>query len=349
MNSYKDTVLKQHRFPEISRADGTGVKDGPGVDCVVASVVVVTRDRARWLARTLTALKKLAYPCFEIVVVDNDSKDDTRRIIFECGARYVHCESKHGIAFCRQKGVEASSGTIIAFCDDDCVPSPQWLRNLVNRFLMEPDLGLVGGRVVNVGFPEAKGYAKAKRNKGRSKLIRNGYLAFVEDPAEAEFFGNMNLAVRRDVMEVIGGYDLFFNTREEIDLAMRIRISGFKIGYAPKAVLEHHYTGVHLKRRHFFYGPDLVRLYFCMKHQQPRSIREWLVFLGYELKQSCRKLKRIFRGLAAATLKWKPDRCPSLWIDLFNCLSSRLALPWLFFRARNSTRQSNFRAGSRVE
>ena len=62
-----------------------------------ASVVVVTRNRADSLTRALSALRKLDYPNYEIIVVDNDSTDHTKQVIEENGARRVFASSEEGI------------------------------------------------------------------------------------------------------------------------------------------------------------------------------------------------------------------------------------------------------------
>ncbi len=302
-----------------------------------ASVIVVTRNRADSLARALAAIQKLEYDRYEIVVVDNDSTDLTKKVVEDSSAKYIFSPSNCGIGASRQKGVESASGEIIAFCDDDCVPSPQWLSHLVRRLSQESDLGLVGGHVINVGFP-----GDSKQYKGRSKLGRNGKLVFVESIQDAEFYGNMNLAFRKEVIKAVGGYDPFFNVFEEIDLAIRIRKRGYRTDFEPAAVLEHHYTGVSFKRRHFFYGPELVRLYFCMKHQRPSSVSEWLVFLSYEIRLTIQGVFRACRKFLSALLKRKSDLLYSAMVDAFNILSARAAMPWLLWRvnASNATHRS---------
>ena len=295
----------------------------------LASVVVITRNRAASLKRALLALQKQEYSNYEVIVVDNDSTDSTKSVVEEFGAVYAFTPSKSGIGSCRQKGVEVSRGQVIAFCDDDCAPSPQWLVHIVRRLMEDPKLGLVGGQVTNVGFPDHKQF------KGRSALTKHGKCVFVADTSKAEFFGNMNLSFRRDVIQAVGGYDPFFNVYEEIDLALRIRKQGYKIAFEPLAETKHHYTGISHKRRQFFYGPELVRLYLCMKHLKPGSTKEWLTFLGFELRLLGKELVRFSRRFFFALRKGYFDRVGPLLIELFNKISARMAIPWLLHRAQS--------------
>ncbi|MCI0616220.1 glycosyltransferase, partial [bacterium] len=230
-------------------------------DLPKTSVIVLTRNRVQSLLRTLNSLKNLNYPNYEVIVVDNDSTDNTKEMALQHDVIYVHAPARCGIGNCRQLGAMRSTGEIIAFCDDDCIPSSDWLNHLVRRLTNEPDLGLIGGQVINIGFPGKNG--SGKKFKGRSRLGKNGKIVFVEDPREAEFFGNMNLALRREVFEEIGGYDPFFHVMEEIDLALRIRKRGYRIDFEPEAVLQHYYTGTQEKKRHLFFCAGTIRLYLC--------------------------------------------------------------------------------------
>jgi GT2 family glycosyltransferase len=172
-------------------------------------------------------------------------------------------------------------------------------------------------------------------------LGRNGQLIFVEDVNQAEFFGNMNLAFRRQVVEAVGNYDPFFNVMEEIDLEVRVRRAGYRVDFEPKAVLEHYYTGVSYKRRHFFYGPELVRLYFCMKHFRPKSPREWMRFLLFELRLLGNELFNAFRKFISVTMRGRLDRVSSVFTKTINSITARMAIPWLLWRARRSQENIN--------
>lgn len=300
-----------------------------------ASVVVVTRNRADSLARALSALRKLDYPDYEIIVVDNDSTDHTKHVIEQNGAKYVFVSSEEGIGSCRNRGVREAKGEIVAFCDDDCVPTSQWLTQFAQRLTNEHDLGLLGGRVINVGFPSVNG-KQDKLYKGRSRMHRNGNLVFVEDVNRAEFFGNMNLAFRKQVVEAVGNYDPFFNVMEEIDLEVKIRKAGYRIAFEPGAVLEHHYTGINYKRRHLFYGSELVRLYFCMKHFRPSGPGQWIRFLLYEVRLLAKELFNACRKFVSVIIKGQFGRLSSVLSDVVNSVSARLAIPWLLWRVRRN-------------
>lgn len=187
--------------------------------------------------------------------------------------------------------------------------------------------------MVNHGFPEAM------EHKGRSRLVGpNGRLVRAEDPATTEFFGNANLAFRRDTFFTVGGYDTFFHTGAEIDLQLTFREHGFRIVYAPDATVDHYFTGVSYKRNRWFWSGPLMRLYRHLKHDPPRSARARLRFWKDEVGLLVADLRRAARGFASATWRRDGRRLAATAIDLFNVLSARLAVPWIVRRARAARR-----------
>jgi GT2 family glycosyltransferase len=293
-----------------------------------ASVVVLTRNRAASLARTLEALTALDYPAYEIVVVNNGSTDNTAEVISSYAVESVFCPEPN-ISLCRQRGVEAAKGDVIATCDDDCVPDRAWLRHLVSRLQSEENIGLVGGQIVNVGFPERQRY------KGRGRIGRHGRLVPTVDPQKADYFGAANQAFKRAAVEAVGGYDPFFRSGyEEVDLILRLRQVGFQVVYEHQALVEHHFTGLGHKRR-FFYSASTLRIYFYLKHFQPRTLAGWLGFLGLELLLLCKEILAVPYHLVRMVLGKELRQWSTLGVRLFNSVSGRLAIPWLLFEIRS--------------
>ncbi len=292
-----------------------------------ASVIVITKNRADSLARTLDALARLTYPAYEVVVVDNGSTDHTPEVARARGVRYARFATPN-MSLARQAGVDASRGQVLAMCDDDCVPSPDWLDHLAGRLAADPGLGLVGGQVVNIGFPAHEQY------KGRGKLGRNGAFSYVSDPAQADYFGSANLAFSRRAIEAVGGYDPFFRGGyEEVDLIWRIRAAGFRTAYEPAAVVEHHFTGANFKLRPFYSGA-LMRLYFFMRHLRPDTARGWATFARVEASLCAREVAASSQQRGKALARSDGARARALGIALFNSLSARAALPWVAWKAR---------------
>jgi len=291
------------------------------------SVVVLTRNRAASLTRTLEALAALDYAAYEIVVVNNGSADDTAQVISRFPVRHVFYPRPH-IGLCRQLGVEAARGEIIAMCDDDCVPDRAWLRCLISRLESERDIGLVGGRIVNVGFPQAARY------KGRGRIGPNGRLIFVADARQADYFGAANQAFKRVAFEAVGGYDPFFRCGyEEPDLILRLKKAGFQVAYEPNAVVEHHFTATGHKLN-LFCSISMMRLYFYLKHFRPQTLKSWASFLTYELFLTLKEFLTVPYHLVRTGLRGQFDRWPALATRWINSISTPLTSPWLLWKTR---------------
>jgi glycosyltransferase involved in cell wall biosynthesis len=195
------------------------------------SVVVPCFNEARRIGRTLSALLEQSYPKqrYEIVVVDNGSTDDTRRIV----AGFPVCcltETRRSSYAARNTGIAATSGDYVAFIDSDCVAEPGWLESLV-RCDRESGHGLVAGRI------ELSPPARPTRG-GRLLALR--FSSGVRR-ANAEARGAApggNLLVRREVFEEIGVFDVSVSGGDS-EFSQAAARSGRKLVYAADAVVWH--------------------------------------------------------------------------------------------------------------
>ncbi len=219
------------------------------------SIIICTRDRAHSLRRALAALAQqtLAPEC--IVVVDNGSTDDTRAVATaDPRVQYLYCPDL-GLAACRQAGIDASTTDCVAMCDDDCVPEPHWLEVIERTFASDPQIAVVAGGIENHGF--------ADNLKGRGSLGPNGLYRLIANPADAQFFGSANMALRKSAITRIGGYDeRFVRGYEEVDLITRVRAAGFLIRYEPAALIHHHHVASAGRPRLMHRSRQGMRLYF---------------------------------------------------------------------------------------
>ena len=126
--------------PTVAPSAGAPPSETPGV-----SVVVNTYDRAPHLRRTLQGLSQLRYPAFEVIAVNGPSTDDTETVLAEFAGcvRLAHCADAN-LAASRNIGLAMARGEIVAFIDDDAVPEPDWLDQLVGAFA-DPRVAGAGG------------------------------------------------------------------------------------------------------------------------------------------------------------------------------------------------------------
>lgn len=144
-------------------------------DNLSISVVIVTRNRAELLKDTLASITRQSRQPDEVIVVDNDSKDNTKEAALNFSDRlnikYIY-EPTRGIPHARNAGIRNATGDIIASIDDDCVADENWLKYIEIPFIKDPNLGVVGGEVSYFRIEDSNLEAFHMKNmisRGRSK------------------------------------------------------------------------------------------------------------------------------------------------------------------------------------
>ncbi len=195
------------------------------------SVVVCTYNGARTIRDTLENLRRLEYPNYEVIVVDDGSKDATPTIAGEYGFRLISTENR-GLSNARNTGMEAAKGEIVAYIDDDAYPDPQWLTYLAASF-MSSSYAAIGGPNI---APSGDGWV--------ADCVANspgGPIPVLVSDTEAEHIAGCNMAFRKANLKAIGGFDPQFRTAgDDVDVCWRILERGWKLGYSPAAVVWHH-------------------------------------------------------------------------------------------------------------
>jgi glycosyltransferase involved in cell wall biosynthesis len=112
------------------------------------SVIVPVYNEEKNIGLLLKRLLNLNFPKdkFEIIVVDNNSKDRTSEIVKEFQVTYL-CEKKQSSYAARNKGIKKAKGNILAFIDGDCIPDKDWLKNVITHFINE-DVDIIAGNII---------------------------------------------------------------------------------------------------------------------------------------------------------------------------------------------------------
>ena len=191
--------------------------------------MVPVLDGEDQLPRLLDALAaQSGAPPFEVIVVDNGSRDATIATAraHPIGARVVE-EPRRGSYAARNAGIAAARGAILAFTDADCTPSPRWLAAGVDA-LAHADL--VGGAIRQVcsASPTVWEAYDAATYLDQASLV-----------ADQGAAATANLFVRRSVFEAVGGFDARLRSSGDVELTRRAVASGLRIAYAPDSVVDH--------------------------------------------------------------------------------------------------------------
>lgn len=200
------------------------------------SVIVPTYNRSAIAAKTLSSLGAVQAPRggFEVIVVDDGSSEDhavaLQRSVGELQNATLVRRVNGGPAAARNSGIREAASPLIAFLDDDCSPSADWLARLLGPFdAGDASLGAVGGRVAPAPpetrvqrFCSAIEYAT-----GTQPIFENA--------------STQNCCYRRDVLEQVGAFDEGFRRPggDDPDLSFRTTQAGFRLEYVPEAVVYH--------------------------------------------------------------------------------------------------------------
>lgn len=194
------------------------------------SVVIPAHDEGSRIRSTLALLLAQTYQkeLVEIIVVNNNSTDDTAAIARQLGVRLVD-EHNPGVAWAREAGWRKASGDIILSTDADAQPGSDWIARIVEFFDSHPDMVGVSGGMRFFDKPRWFNWAAAVLNPF---LV---YLGFCMSRGVFNFTGN-NMAARRWAYEKVGGFNTSLHFGEDMDLARKLRTVG-RIGFQPGLIM----------------------------------------------------------------------------------------------------------------
>lgn len=213
---------------------------------VVASVIVPMRNAGEGANELLELLaaQTLSNDCYEVLVVDDFSRDDTAEIVERSGlARLFRMDSWGGAWAARNVALREARGEVIAFTDADCRPEPDWLEQALAE-LERLNVDLVAGHI------EVPLSAKP----GIVELV--DFCRFLDQEKsleEAGFGATANLIVTRAVIDDVG----LFNDRSieggDVELCLKATRAGYRIAYSPRAIVHHEprTKGLSMARRAF--------------------------------------------------------------------------------------------------
>jgi GT2 family glycosyltransferase len=240
------------------RADRTRTGSGrPGGGAeelnVRISVVIATYNRAGLLRNCLEQLTRQRFePGDEVLVADNASTDDTPQVIQHAAERFPVTlravrEGTPGKTPALNAGIAAAGGDVLGLTDDDVIVAEDWLEQ-IRRVFSDPTLALVGGRVDPwwelpppswLGFDHDRPYG---RMSSPLALLHYGDA----QPLGARTAVGANLAVRRDVLDAVGGFSAHLGRLrgtllcgEDHEFCQRVVRAGYRCEYRPELCVRH--------------------------------------------------------------------------------------------------------------
>ena len=231
----------------------------PESSSVLISVIICTHNRSDLLAGVLETLSNqtLDESDYEIIIVDNNSTDDTRDV----AQRFCSCcrnmtysfEEQQGLSHARNRGWREAKGEYVAYIDDDCKVPEQWLavaKDIIERF----SPGVFGGPAYAF-YNTPKPYW-FKDSYGSHEPFKDARI--LKNKECIQIFG-MNMCFRRALLETIGGFDI------------RLGMCGEQIAYCEETALILHISNT-MTDELIYYDPELYVYHLV---QQERMSVVW--------------------------------------------------------------------------
>jgi len=235
------------------------------------SIVVPAYNDQKNIEVCINSLKKQDYPKdgYEIIVVDNNSKDNTAEVIKKQQVIYILEDKIQTSYAARNRGIRESRGDILAFTDSDCIADKKWITSGVAA-LKNKKIGGVGGKVVafnpvnyiEIYQAEKDIFGQEKFLRETNRLKRNGRIVTCNAFYKKELFKKVGLFEPA----LISGGDHDFSIRVQKD-------TDYLLQYEPKAIIYHKHR-TNLKsfwKQYYKYG--LGRIYLAKAHKNDQFLK----------------------------------------------------------------------------
>ena len=251
------------------------------------SVIIPTRNGGKYLGRLFKTLEEQTFRPAQILVVDSSSNDDTLRICKAAGAETIQIGAKtfdHGRT--RNLAASMTQGEILVFTTQDALfKGNECLKNLI-RPLESPAVAASYGRQIPKEdanpvekFVRFFNYPPMELIKGLDDLPKLGVKTF--------FFSNAFSAIKRNAFEEVGGFPNRAIMNEDMFLAAKLLMNGYKIAYQPDAVVyhSHNYSLTTQFKRYFDIGTFFNENRWIRDLTKPegegmRYLKEEIIFLS---------------------------------------------------------------------
>jgi O-antigen biosynthesis protein len=197
----------------------------------MVSVVICAYNAERTMLPCLKSLRRLRYQNYEVVIVDDGSRDRTADIAMEFPEFRLIRQSNKGLSVARNVGLFAARGEIIAYTDSDCVVDPDWLTLMVHA--------MVAGRFDGCGGPNYAPHEEG-RVEGCVAVAPGAPCHVLVADDRAEHLAGCNMVFSKAALVAVGGFDAQFTSAgDDVDICWRVLDAGLTLGYCPAAFVWH--------------------------------------------------------------------------------------------------------------
>ena len=224
----------------------------------------------------------------EILLCDNGSTDSTKALIVEYSrkddrVRYVDASHKKGAGAARNKGVSHAQGEFVAFLDADDRIEKGWLEAIIDGLARH---GFVASRMKELSSSEGR----IGKKRQESRLIFDRYANFLPSA------GACGLGIRRDIHNMIGGFDENLIFCQDADYCWRVQLAGTPLVFVPNALVHVRVRESLLKCFFQYVNWGEYNVYLVKKHKEAGagqiSFKKELIRWWWLIRKPWRLLKR---------------------------------------------------------
>ena len=211
----------------------------------LVSILITTRNRSDVVCKCLETVYSQSYKNIQVILVDNNSADDTVERVRKSFPNVAIIESKKnlGIVGGRNIAQKKAKGYYYLYLDSDTILHKDFVKELVSFISKYKDVGMVVPKMYYYEQPDYIWFAGSVINLLTSRTVNIGTnekdIGQYNEPKECAH-GPTAFMIKKDVLKTVKGHDeCYFMTYADADFAIRTKKSGFKIFYVPKARLWH--------------------------------------------------------------------------------------------------------------
>ncbi|MBZ0282196.1 MAG: glycosyltransferase family 2 protein [Anaerolineae bacterium] len=210
------------------------------------SIIIPNWNGAKFLPTCLDALAKQTYPTIEVIVVDNASQDGSQALIQKQypTVKLIELPENRGFTGACNAGLEAAQGEFVTLLNNDTEVDAGWAAAVVDAFQQHTEIGIVASKMLlfekRDHIHTAGDYFTVDGRAGNRGVWQQDAGQFDKEEYVFSACGGSS-AYRRSMLDKIGLLDDdFFFSLEDIDLAWRAQLTGWRCLYTPKAIVYHH-------------------------------------------------------------------------------------------------------------
>ncbi len=267
-------------------------------------MIIPNWNGAAHLPTCLESLRRQTWRDFEVIVVDNGSRDNSLELLEQAypEVRVIALGENRGFAGACNAGIRAARGEFIVLLNNDTEADPRWLEEVMAAFHRHPEAGMVASKMLLFDRRDtlhtAGDYYRVDGRPGNRGVWEQDRGQYDREEYVFSACGG-SAAYRRAMLEDVGLLDEdFFYSCEDVDLAWRAQLAGWRCVFAPRAVVYHKLSATGGGPTASFY--DGRNFIYLLAKDYPGDLwrRYWPLILQAQIRLAWEAL-RAWRGAAA--------------------------------------------------